>query len=142
MLNMEELLNQISVEITRVQNEPLRISKTDLEYAYGQLKVSDETRRQCYFAITGGNMKGYYRFKKGFCSLSDIPTKFQEKLNRTLNYQTPVWLKDILVVTKGTKRNTGKKLFTLVAKLQEAGYRASEKNPNPFSRKRSDWATK
>ena len=31
MPSMEELLNQISTDITRVQNEPLWISKIDLE---------------------------------------------------------------------------------------------------------------
>ena len=48
---MEVLLNQISTEITRVQNEPLWISKTDLEYEYGQLNLSQGTSRQCKFAV-------------------------------------------------------------------------------------------
>ena len=55
MPNMEELLNQISVEITRDRTKELRISKIDLDYAYGQMKLSKETSRQCVFAITGGN---------------------------------------------------------------------------------------
>ena len=37
MPNREELLNQISNKITRTPNEPLWISKIDLEYTYGQL---------------------------------------------------------------------------------------------------------
>ena len=49
MPNMEELINQISTEITRVPNERLWISKIDLEYAHGQLKLSDETSRHCNF---------------------------------------------------------------------------------------------
>ena len=64
MPNMEELLNQISVEITRDRKRPLLISKLDLDYAYGQFKLSEETSKHCVFAITGGRVNGYYRFKK------------------------------------------------------------------------------
>ena len=59
--NMEELRNRRSTEQTRVQHEPLWISKIYLEYGYGQLKESKETSTQCNFAITGGNMNRYYR---------------------------------------------------------------------------------
>ena len=44
MTNMEELLNQISVEITRDRRAQLFFSKIDLDYAYGQMKLSDETK--------------------------------------------------------------------------------------------------
>ena len=45
MPNMEELLNQIPVEITRDRTAQLFPSKIDLDYAYGQMKLSDETSR-------------------------------------------------------------------------------------------------
>ena len=64
--NMEKLLNQLSSTIIKVENEPLQISKVDLDFAYGQLNLSDDTSGQCNFAITAGNMNGYYRFKKDF----------------------------------------------------------------------------
>ena len=48
--NMEELSNQILVVITRDRTIQLFISKTDLDYAYGQMKLSEETSRQCVFA--------------------------------------------------------------------------------------------
>ena len=98
---MEELLNQISVKITKDQTKELRISKVDLDYAYGQMMLSEETSRQCAFAITGGNFSGYYRFKSGIYGFADIPTIFQEKIDRTLEYCTPAWLGDILVLTRG-----------------------------------------
>ena len=94
MPNMEDLLNQISVEITRARTTQLFLSKIGLDYAYGQMKLSKETSRQCVFALTGGNFSGYYRFKKGFYGLADIPTIFQEKIDRTLEYCTPAWLDD------------------------------------------------
>ena len=62
--NIEELLNQLSNELTREPAEPLRKSRTDLEYAYGNLKLPEETSKDCNFAITGRIMKGYYRFRK------------------------------------------------------------------------------
>ena len=86
-------------------------------------------------------MNGYYRFKKGFYGLSDIPTIFQEKIDRTLVYRTPVWLDDIIVVTRGNKEKQRTKLFTILEKLQEAGYRA-KKNLNAFSRKQPGWVMK
>ena len=46
MPNMEELLNQISVEITRDRTTQLFMSKIDLDYAYGHMKLSEETSRQ------------------------------------------------------------------------------------------------
>ena len=89
MPNMDELLNQISVQITRNRTTQLFMSKIDLDYAYGQMKLSEKTSRQCVFALTGGKFSGYYRFKKGFYGLADIPTIFQEKIDRTLGYSTP-----------------------------------------------------
>ena len=132
---MEELLNQISVEITKDRTKELRMSKIDLDYAYGQMMLSEETSRQCVFAITGGNFSGYYRFKRGFYGLADIPTIFQEKIDRTLEYCTPAWLDDIIVVTRGDREDYEKKLFDVLKKLEDAGYRASERKPEFFKNK-------
>ena len=79
--NIEELLNQISVENTRDQTVQLFISKVDLNYANEQMKLSYETSRQSVFATTGGKFGGNYRFKKGLYRLASIPTIFQEKFD-------------------------------------------------------------
>ena len=110
--NMEEVLSQISVEITKDRTKELRISKIDLDYAYCQMMLSEETSRQCVFAITGGNFSGYYRFKKGFYGLADIPTVFQEEIDRTLKDCTPAWLDDIIVVTRGDRKDHEKNCST------------------------------
>ena len=138
MPNMEELLNQISVEISRDRTLQLFMSKIDLDYAYGQMKLSEETSRQCVFATNGAKFSGYYRFKKGFYGFADIPTLFQEKIDRTLEYSTPAWLNDIIVVTRGKKQEHEKKLFDLLSKLEKAGYRAS-KRKSEFFLKRTKW---
>ena len=97
MPNMEEFLNQISAELSRNDHDPIWISVIDLEYAYGQMKLAPETSKFCNIAVTGENMNGYYRFLKGFYGPADIPSIFQEKIDRTLGHQTPV---DIVIVTR------------------------------------------
>ena len=64
MPNMEELLNQVSVEITRDRTVQLFLSKIDLDYAYGQMKLSEETSRQCVFALTGGKFQWTLQIQK------------------------------------------------------------------------------
>ena len=103
MPNMDELLNQISSELSKNELDPIWISVIDLDYAYGQMKLSPETSKHCNFAITGEKINGYYRFLKGFYGPADIPTIFQGKIDRTLGHQIPVWLDDIIIVTHGTK---------------------------------------
>ena len=102
------------------------------------MKLSEETSRQCVFALTGGNFSGYYRFKKGFYGLADIPTIFQEKIDRTLEYCTQAWLDDILIVTRGSKQDHEKKLFDVLDKLEKAGYRAC-KTKSEFFMKETKW---
>ena len=138
MPNMEELLNQFLVEITRDRTMQLFMSKIDLDYAYGQMKLSEETSRQCVFALTGGKFSGFHRFKKRFYGLADIPKIFQEKIDRTLGYCTPAWLDDIIIVTRGNKQDHEKKLFDVLNKLEKAGYQASKKKSEVFM-KQTKW---
>ena len=128
MPNMEELLNQISAELSRNNHDAIWISVIDLDYAYGRMKLAPETSKHCNFAVTDENMNGYYRFLKGFYGLADIPTIFQEKIDRTLGHQKPVWLEDIIIVTRGTKKEHTRKLYSVLSKLENGGYRASRKN--------------
>ena len=88
MPNMDELLNQISAELSK-NDTPIWISIIDLDYAYGQMKLAPETSKHCNFAITGEKINGYYRFRKGFYGPADIPTIFLEKIDRTLGHETP-----------------------------------------------------
>ena len=63
MPNMEESISKKSAQITKSNGE-IRMSKIDLDYAYGQAKLSIEASRQCVFYINGGDFTGHYRFKK------------------------------------------------------------------------------
>ena len=138
MPNMDELLNQISSELSKNELDPIWISVIDLDYAYGQMKLSPETSKHCNFTITGEKINGYYRFLKGFYGPADIPTIFQEKIVRTLGHQIRVWLDDIIIATRGTKEQHTQNLKSVVTKLEDEGYKASKKKFN-FYQKETVW---
>ena len=132
MPNMEELISRISRKIADGPADEIWISKFDLDYAYGQLKLSKIAMDLCIFAVTGGNFTGYYRFLKGFYGLADIPTIFQEKIDQTLENKHPAWLDDIIVVTKGSKQKHLEELPDVLSKLENAGYRLCENKSELF----------
>ena len=138
MPNMDELLNQISSELSKKELDPIWILIMDLDYAYGQMKLSPETSKHCKFAITGDKINGYYRFLKSFYGPADIPTIFQEKMDRTLGHQIPVWLDEIIFVTGGTKEQHTQKLESVLTKLENEGYKASKKK-SKFHQKEKVW---
>ena len=138
MPNMEDLINRISTEISKNDEDELWISKIDLDYAYGQLELDEETKKHCVFALIGGKVTGFYRFLKGFYGLSDLPTIFQEKMDRTLKFKTPAWIDDIIIVTRGEKSEHIKRVEETLTELQDAGYRAG-KEKTEFCLKETVW---
>ena len=127
MPNMEELISRISRKISEEQEGEIWITKLDFDYAYGQIKLNENTRNLCIFTVTGGEFTGYYRFLKGFYGLADIPTFFQERIDRTLEFKHPAWLDDIIIVTKGTIEKHESEVKETMKKLDEAGYRLHPK---------------
>ena len=125
MPNMEELLNQISTELSRNDHDSIWISVKDLDFAYAQMKLAPETSKHCNFAVTGENMNEYDRFLKSFLGPADIPTIFQEKIDRTLENQTPIRMDHIIVVTRGTKEEHTRNLYSLLTKLENEGYKGN-----------------
>ena len=83
--NMEQLLNQISVEITRERTVQLFLSKIDLDYAYGQMKLSEETSRHNVFAPSGEISVDTIDSKKGFTDLPIYPPYFKNNLTEHSN---------------------------------------------------------
>ena len=132
MLNIAEVI-KISAKITK-SNDEIWMSKIDFDYPYGQVKLSIEASRHCVFSNIGGDFTGHYRFKNGFYGLSDIPTVFQEHIDRILEFKTPVWLDDIGCVTNGAIEEHEQELCDVLSKLQNAGYRASEKKTKLFKK--------
>ena len=71
--NIEDLPNEFSVEITGNQTVQIFILKVDLDYAYGQMKLSDETSQQCVFAITRQSLADLTDSKNDFRDLEIYP---------------------------------------------------------------------
>ena len=69
MLNMEQLISRILQKISEVKEGEIMISKLDFDYAYGQLKLGEQSENLCKFTVTGGKFYGFY-------VLVDIPTIF------------------------------------------------------------------
>ena len=104
----------------------------------GQMRLAPETSKHCNFAITGEKINGYYRFPEGFHGQADIPTIFQEKIDRTLGHQIPEWLDDIIIATRGTKEQHTQKLESVLTKLENEGYKASKKKSKLYQ-KETTW---
>ena len=95
MPNMEELMSRKSRKMSEEKEGKIWITKLDFDYAYGQIKLDEETSSLYVFTVKGGEFTGYYRFLKGFNGLADIPTIFQERIDKTLEFIQPAWLDDI-----------------------------------------------
>ena len=79
MPNMEDLINRISTEISKNDDDELWITKIDLDYAYGQMELDEETKKHCVFALIGGKVTGFYRFLKGFTACPIYRQYFKKK---------------------------------------------------------------
>ena len=76
--------------------------------------------------------------KKGFLRTCRYPNKIPKKIDRTLEYSTPAWLDDIIVVTRGYRKEHENKLFDVLKKLEDAGQRANERK-SEFILNRTPW---
>ena len=135
MPNMEELKSRISRKISEEQEEEIWITKLYFDYAYGQIKLNENTKNLCIFIVTGGEFTGYYRFLKGFYGLADIPTLFQERIDRTLEFKHPAWLDDIIIVTKPIIEKHESEVKETMRNLMKQDTDYTQRNAN-FSRKR------
>ena len=138
MPNMEELISRMSRKISEGKESEIWLTKLDFDYAYGQIKLDDETQNLCMFTITGGEFTGYYRFLKGFNRLADIPTIFQERIDKTLEFKHPPWLDDIIIVTKGTMEKHEAVVTETMRNLVKAGYKLHPKKCE-FFKQEAEW---
>ena len=87
MSNMEELLNQISEEITRDRTKELMMSKIDLDYAHGQMKPSKETSDNVYLQKREENLADITDLKRDFTVWPTSQQNSKKKL--TEHWNTP-----------------------------------------------------
>ena len=67
-----------------------------------------------------------------------MPVIFQEKLDKTLNFRTPVWQDDIIIVTRGSAEEHYEEVAEVLNNLEENGYRASLEK-SKFFQKSATW---
>ena len=123
------MISRISRKISEEKEGEIHITKLDFDYAYGQLRLDEQTRNLCIFTVTGGDFTGYYRILKGFYGLADIPTIFQERQNTRI--QTPR-------LVGGSAEKHEAEIKETMKKLEEAGYRLNPKKCD-FFRKEAEW---
>ena len=109
---MEELFNQKSTKIIRVQNEPFWIPKIELEFHYGQLKLSEETSKHSNYAVTGGNMNGYYILEKKDSTVYPIFWKNFKKNRENIELPNTHVTRRYNKNNKGDQEKHQKKSFT------------------------------
>ena len=104
LLIMEKSLNQILVEITGPNSATIHIkSRFGLRLQTKEIIRRDKpTLRVCN---NRRKIPQIFRIQKWFYGLDDIPTIFQETIDRTLGYSTPGCLDDIIVVARGSKQD-------------------------------------
>ena len=91
MPNTEDLISKISANITK-NGGKIWMSKIDLDYAYGQAKLSREALKHCVFSIIGGDIKGTLPIQKRLLRIIGYPTVFREHIDKVLELKTPVWI--------------------------------------------------
>ena len=70
--------------------------------------------------------------------MADIPTIFQERIDKTLEFKHRAWLDDIIIVTKGSAEKHEAEIKETMKKLKEAGYRLNPEKCE-FFRKEAEW---
>ena len=98
-------IQTISQSLSNAPQETAYLKTLDLQYAYSQLNLYNDTARHCNFNIVSGDMTGTYRFKTGFYGLTDRVAEFQKQkaIDCTLAGLTNTFcfLDDILIVSRG-----------------------------------------
>ena len=104
MPNIRELIDNVALQISEKSNGRFWFSNLDLKNAYSQLKLCDQTSKQCNFSIVGGETTGTYQFLMGFYGLGDMPNEFQRVMDSVLKNIpfTNCYIDNILVASRGT----------------------------------------
>ena len=103
MPNIHELIDNVALPISVKSNGRVWFSNLDLKNAYSQLKLCEQTSKQCNFSIVGVETTGTYRFLMGFYGLGDMPNEFprvMESLLKNIHFIN-CYIDDILVASRG-----------------------------------------
>ena len=115
MPNVAELIEGVSQVITAKTAGTLYFTVLDFNYAYGQIRLTADTAKQCNFIIVGGQATGTYRFLTGFYS------EIQKAMDRTLNHakNTFCFIDDVLIVSKGEEKDHEQLVLDVLQNLDD-----------------------
>ena len=104
MPNIHELIDNVALQISEKSNGRVWFSNLDLKNKYSQLKLAEQTSKQCNFSIVGGKTTGTYQFLTGFYGLGDMPNEFQRVMDSLLKNIpfTNCYIDGILVASRGS----------------------------------------
>ena len=121
MLNIHELIDNVALQISEKSNGRVLFSNLDLNNAYSQLKLCDQTSKQCNFSIVGGETTGTYRFLKGFYGLGDMLNEFQRVMDSLLKniLFTNCYIDDILVTSHGSLEEHKSIVYKILSMLHK-----------------------
>ena len=139
MPNLDNLLDLVAEKLDTEEGEAW-FSSVDLTYAYGQVPLHQLRPKHCNYQIFGGKSTGTYRFITGVYGLSVTPTEFQKVMDNLVAKfrKVFVFLDDILIVTKGTKKGHLDKVREILKSLDAAKLQLKAGKCN-FAKNEIDW---
>ncbi len=114
-----------SCKIDKNSNEIPHITVIDLKNTFGQIRLHEDTAKHCVIALVRGKLTGQYQFKNGFYGLANMLVKYQEQLDKTLSFRTPVWRDYIIIVTGGSAEEHYEEVTEVLSILEQKKFRAS-----------------
>ena len=87
--NMEELKFRKLLKKWKRSMTKFRYQNLDFDCAYDLIELDEQIRYLCKFTVTRGDFTGFHRFLKGFSGLANVPTIFQERIDKTLECKHP-----------------------------------------------------
>ena len=127
MPNMAEILNQISAEVSRNDHDPFLDIRNRPRL---RLRTKETINRNQQTLQIYSDSRKYERLPpmpEGILRPSRHTKHFPRENWRTLGHQTPVWFDDIIIVTRGTKKEHTRKYHSVLSNLENEGNRASKK---------------
>ena len=106
------------------KKEQKLFSTPNLQYAYSQIALDSETKKQYNFSLIGGNAARNANFKQELYGLTDIPAEFQKTIELTITNceNTLAYRDDILIVTKRSRDTRKEQLNKIYRKLNDENF--------------------
>ena len=121
MPNIHELIDNVALQIREKSNGQVWFSNLDLKNTYSQLKLCDQTSKQCNFSIVGSKTTGKCQFLTGFYGLRDMPNEIQwvmDLLLKNIPFSN-CYIDDILLAERGSLEDHKLIVYKILTILDE-----------------------